>query len=107
MPPKNRISVTRKIHMPSVAAARCWPMSEKWCSRAWLATTSVLPCNRHLRDAAVVVGFPGHDRGFFEVGGRRRRGRAPFQPGCAPRIVGGDLSVLQRKQQVEQRQDVA
>src|ERR1700730_7464269 len=55
----------------------------------------------------VVVGFPGHDRLFFEVERRGRRRCHPFQARCIPRIVGRGLAVTHRPQEVEHWQEIA
>src|SRR5512140_496734 len=39
-PPKNITSVTRKTHMPSVEASRCWAMLSKWCCRCGVCEES-------------------------------------------------------------------
>ena len=55
----------------------------------------------------VVVSFVVHDGHFGKVLGQRRRLGLPLEAGCLPGIVAGDLAVLERPDQVEDRQQVA
>src|SRR5438270_1987807 len=104
MPPKNMISVTKNTHIPMLEASRCCSRSEKWWRSTRFAMTVWLFANRDLlRELVVVVGFPGHHWGFFEVKSRRWGGSHPFQPRSGPRIVCGQLSVTQRPQEVNHR----
>ena len=87
MPPKNMISVTRKIHMPRLAASFCCSsvgevvqegrvlvgfVVQPWLADYCATGTSSL-------DLVVVVGFPGHDRLLFKVERGRRRRNRPLQ----------------------------
>src|SRR3954451_10057644 len=102
------ISVTRKIHMPSVVDSRCCSMFAKWCCSECWATASVLTANGDLlRHLVVFVGFPRYDGSFIEVESRRRRGGHPFQSNGVPWIVAGQCAVTQRPQQINERQQVS
>src|SRR5690349_12632707 len=95
MPPKNKISVARKSHIPNVDASFCCSASPNWWRSAseWLA-------NRHLLDNRIVVSFVCHDRGDVEIFGWRRRGRLPFETWSAPRISRGDGAVAKRPDEI-------
>src|SRR5215831_11291329 len=108
MPPKNMISVMRKIHIPSVEQSLCCSTVSN-CTRsssvsgwAWSANFDLLSI-----DGGVVVGLVRHDRRLFEVMYRRRRGGLPFQPGRAPGICARHLAVLERPGQIDERHQVA
>src|ERR1700690_3777571 len=115
MPPKNMISVPRNHHMPSDAALRCCSSSAKWCRSSGRSACSVCSATepslkRHLfrkRHGLVFISFPGHDRCFLEIKGRRRRSGPPLQAGRAPWIVRRDLAVAQRPQEVRHGQQVS
>src|SRR5262245_56380336 len=112
-PPKNMISVTRKTHIPRVAASRCWTGESKWC-----ACTAVPACDaaaaveaasarmgRLLRLRVFVRAAGDHRRGR-EVLGRRRRGGLPLQADDAPRVRGGVRPVAHRPDEVDERNEV-
>src|ERR1017187_7947587 len=108
MPPKNMISVIRKINMPSADAFLCCA-SVSNCTRsaggsvcAWSANFDLL---RH--QAGVVVSFVRDHRGFVEVMDRWRRRGLPFESGIAPRIGARDLVVAQRPEEVDHGHHVA
>src|SRR5208337_217084 len=113
MPPKNMISVTRKSHMPKVEVAFCCSRSAKWCFRLW--TASSLSCNFNPLvqvmagriNFVVVVGFPGDNRGFFEVEGGRRGCGLPLESGGTIGIRPGILAVLQAPCEVNHRHQEA
>ena len=96
-PPKNMISVRRKAHMPRVEASYCCVASSNW----W-ATCEACSATVPLRRGVVGVRLLGDDRRPVEVERRRRRRRLPLQPGGAPRIVAGRLSLEQGPDEVEE-----
>src|SRR5579864_3202594 len=102
MPPKNRISVARKIHMPSVEASFCWATSSNWCrsARLWLA-------NRHLLKRGIIIRFMRHYRSDSEILGWRRRTRLPLKARRVPRVIGRDLTVPQRPNEIDCRYQIA
>src|SRR5215472_13680216 len=102
MPPKNKTSVARKIHMPSVEASFCCSTSSNWCRRAkeWLA-------NLHLLENRIIVGFVRDHGRDFKVFGRRWRRHLPFEAGRVPGIVRSNLAVAQRPDEVDGRNHVA
>src|SRR5665213_2571835 len=127
MPPKNMISVSRKIHMPKLAASRCWPTFSKWCCRnegcasscgtpersisSGVVAIDWLSNGLHLvlslvRQPFVVVGFVIHDWNLDKVFCQRRRLDLPFQTRCLPGIVSGNLAIFERPKQVEQREKI-
>src|SRR5271165_2179163 len=99
MPPKNRTSVMRNVHMPSVDASVCCAELAKWWRRcvssgegSW-STGAIASANDFLL-RAVVIGLFGHDRGLIEIESRGWGLDLPFQARCSPRIVAGLRSVL-------------
>src|SRR5262249_36711858 len=94
------ISVTRKIHIPSVLASFCWSRSAKWWTSGprapsrepggWAAdpARAVSDMERFLHEGGVVVDLLVDLRRPVEVvRGRRRRG-LPLEPGGRPRVRG-------------------
>src|SRR5271169_157408 len=102
MPPKNRISVARKSHIPSVEASFCCSTSPNWwrSAKEWLA-------NLHLLENRIIVSFVRNDGSDVEVLGRRRRSGLPFETGCVPGIVGGEFSVAHRPDEVDGGYEIA
>src|SRR5262245_54098551 len=111
MPPKNMISVMRKIHIPSVEASFCcstvsnWTRSASesgWWAWAWLSNFHFLP--DHL--AVIVCGQPD-DRRVFEIVQGRRRWCLPLQSVTAPRIRCRHFPIAQRPDEVNHRHDIS
>src|SRR5690242_7455898 len=98
MPPKNRISVTRKTHMPNVDASFCCSTLSNWwrSARVWLA-------NLHLLENRVVVRLVVDHRSDIEVFGRRRRSGLPLQAGRVPRVIRRQLSIAQGPDEIDRR----
>src|SRR5690349_12943657 len=101
MPPKNSTSVARNSHIPNVEASFCCSTSSNWwrSAKPWLA-------NLHFLQNRIVVGIVSDDRGDFEILGRRRRGGLPFEAGCAPRVVRGELSIPHGPYKINSRDDI-
>src|SRR5690242_16069203 len=99
IPPKNRTSVARNVHIPSVDASRCWGMSSNCSASAdcALAMNQLL-----LRLRGVLVGRFVHNWNLREIMLRGRRGRLPLQAGRLPRIGRRLFAVLQRPYKVDQ-----
>src|SRR6476659_4966235 len=123
-PPKNMISVTRNVHMPSVDASICCAMLSKWCCRygwcgvwpcpaGWMATGAGncgnCSCsdNADLMARSVLVRPVRHDRGGREVLSRRRRGDFPLEAAATPGIRPRERRVLQRPDEVDLVNEVA
>src|SRR5579871_200400 len=106
MPPKNRISVARKSHIPSVEDSRCCAGSSKWCfsSGGWESISLLV--NRHL--LRIIVGGFGHDGRFDKVEGRRRR-RAffPLEALGLPGILWGNRTVAPGPGKINHRDQIA
>src|SRR5213594_2150315 len=112
MPPKNMISVPRKIHMPSDEALRCCSMSEKWCCKPGVCSRvsgAGLSLNADLLESGqfvVVVGLPGDLWSLVEIESRRRRGRLPLESGGVPGIVVGQFAVPHRPEEIDHREKI-
>src|ERR1035437_10629021 len=108
MPPKNIISVIRKIHIPSVEASFCCA-SVSNCTRS--AAVSVEPWSANLNllrhQTRVVVSFVGDNRRLFKVMDRRRRRGLPFESGGAPRVGRSHLAIAQGPYEVDHGTHVA
>src|SRR5437867_381076 len=102
MPPKNRISVTRKTHMPNVDASFCCSTLSNWwrSAKVWLA-------NLHLLKNGVVIRLVVDHRSDIEVFRRRRRSRLPLEAARFPRVIRRQLSVAQRPDQVHGRNQIS
>src|ERR1700674_165263 len=97
MPPKNMISVTRNIHIPSVEASFCCSAVSNWWSSALvLDTLGSFP--------GIIIGGLVHHGLYREIIGGRRRGRFPFQSLGSPRIRRSAISPFQRPKEVGHRQ---
>src|SRR5215471_15254120 len=115
MPPKNMISVMRKIHMPSMEASFCCSMLSKWCCNmgwcaacsgaSWITTVRSDKCRLLL--LGVMVRLGGHDRRYIKIVEGWRRRRLPLEAGGAPGIVAGNLAVTKRVQQIDHGQQVS
>src|ERR1700733_10513215 len=105
MPPKNRISVTRNVHMPRRPASRCCSMSSNWRATAW----GWVPCasSDAAGSLAVVVGVFGYDRNLLKIFGQGRRLNGPFKTLGAPGIRSRGRAVTHRPDQIDQRDHVA
>src|SRR5512139_3240255 len=103
-PPKNMISVIKKIHVPRTAASNCCSLSAKWCW-TWDAVACELLDTLGLRprNDGVVICLFGDDRRLLEVVRGRRRRHRPLESGRAPRVRAGTGSLALRPHQVEQR----
>src|SRR5882724_11669603 len=102
MPPKNMISVMRKIHIPSVEASFCCSAVSNCSRNASVSVCASLANFDHLPDhGAVIVCFVGHDWGLVEIVMRRRGGRLPLETGRAPRIGTHYLAVTQRPDEID------
>src|ERR1700759_3503295 len=114
-PPKNMISVSRNSHMPKLAVSRCCSTVTKWWRRydgcascsscpvaiAWLSNGRYLV---FVLKPLVVVRFVIHNRNLNEILGQGRRLGFPFKASRLPRIVAGNLAVLERPGHVEHRE---
>src|SRR5579864_2262014 len=102
MPPKKRISVARKSHIPRVEASFCCSTSSNWwrSAKEWLA-------NLHLLEDRIIVGFVSHHGSNVEVLRRRRRGGLPFETGSVPGISGSEFAVPHRPDEVDGGDEVA
>src|SRR5208337_1355145 len=99
MPPKNRTSVMRNVHMPSVDASVCCAELAKWWRRcvssgdgSW-STAAIASANGFLL-GTVVIGLFRHHGGVVEIESRGWGLNLPLQSGGTPRIVTGLRSVL-------------
>src|SRR6476661_1412408 len=106
--------------MPNVPASCCCSIVSKWCcSAGWCAWAWPWgPWPPTWATASDKLGLPGGVRGVLvrlfdvrrhldEVLGQRRRLRAPLEARRAPRIRPRDLAVLERPEEVDDRQQVA
>src|SRR4051794_19532736 len=94
--------------MPSALASRCWPMSSKWwATRPWWSWPGSATLDNFGLLPRVDVGVEVDHRGHLKVVRGRRRGRAPLQPRRAPGVAAGLLGVLERPEEVDQREEVA
>src|SRR4051794_27256465 len=107
MPPKNMISVMRKIHIPRVEAFFCCSAVSNCSRRARLSTCAWLANLDLLSDyLAVIVGYLSDDRSLVEIVDRPRRIRLPFQTAVAPWIRGRYLPPAQRPDEVQHRHHI-
>src|SRR4051812_20990506 len=101
-------SVARKTHIPK-AAVWCCCSRFAYCSSSkrrekmvWSSISRSAGVSRVLSGLIlglfqmVLIRFADHDGALVKVVLRRRRGGLPLQPGGAPRIGAGRLSVAQR-----------
>src|SRR5436309_5818924 len=102
--PKNKTSVARKAHMPSVAASLCCASVAYWKPARASAMVRL-----RLRPPFLVVaiGGPDNDRDRLEILGRRRRASQPFEPGRIPGIGGGAASLEQGPAEIEDWKRIA
>src|SRR5438552_190635 len=102
-PPKNRISVAKKVHIPSMEASFCWGMSSNCsASGAWASTMG----HRLLSFRRILVGGTRDDGCLFKVILGRWGRCLPLQTGCSPRISRGLLTMFERPDEVDQRQQI-
>src|SRR4051812_48038714 len=102
IPPKKRISVARNVHMPSVDASFCWGMSSNCSANAACASG----ISRLLRFWRVLIRRSSDDGGFLEIMFCWRRWRLPFEASCIPGIWPGLFAVLERPDEINQREHV-
>src|SRR5260370_39353871 len=100
MPPKNMISVTRNIHIPSVEASF-------GCSAVSNGCSSALEADMLGSFSRIVIGGFVHHGLHVEVVGGWRRGGLPFQSLGSPWIRWSSLAPFQRPEEIRHRQRIS
>src|ERR1051325_9849206 len=113
--PKNKTSAAKQAHLPSVAASFCCGIS--WncsCRAAEASAIYIVPSFSSARLefpfgflSGILIRRFGNDGGFQEIVLGRRRGGLPFEAGGFPGIGRGFPAVLQRPDEINQRQQIA
>src|SRR6266853_2366468 len=104
MPPKNMISVTRKIQMPSVSASCCCARSSNWCAKP--VCSACVSATAGFLLGCVGVRFFGHDRHLRKILSWRRGRGLPFEARRTPRVCFSHGPVTHRPDKINQGNQV-